>query len=223
MDNAESSPKIKQEFEEDLVECKDELLEIVDNLKQEQQYDQENFVSVSDGAETTNISIKQECKEDDPLNIADDFDSKQEVQSTQNESTNSDQKNFVSVSDDAELVDEDIPLIQLPREQLEDMFQKYNIPFSKTAKTSKLQWYLSMMIKRRHPLNKQLGVMTNKELKIFHTKLLGPPIRIGHNRKRFQSAIRCYYFKNHRNAPLTSFLKDKERLENFEVECEEDD
>ena len=83
MDDAESSPKIKQEFEEDLVECKDELLEIVDNLKQEQQYDQENFVSVSDGAETTNISIKQECKEDDPLNIADDFDSKQEVQSTE--------------------------------------------------------------------------------------------------------------------------------------------
>ena len=184
--------EIKQECEENLVECKDVLLEKVENLKQE---------------EKTKDSLNQHIKSEH------------------------DQKNFVSVSDDAakELVDEDIPLIQLssklPREQLEDMFQKYNIPFSKTAKTSKLQWYLSMMIKRRHPLNKQLGVMTNEELKIFHTKLLGPPIRIGphHNRKRFQSAIRCYYFKNHRNAPLTSFLKDKERLENFEVECEEDD
>ena len=62
MDDAESFPKIKQEFEEDLVECKDELLEIVDNLKQEQQYDQENFVTVSNAAEATNINIKQECK-----------------------------------------------------------------------------------------------------------------------------------------------------------------
>ena len=101
MDDAKSFSEIK--------EYKEDLLEIVDNLKQEQQYDQENFVTVSNAAEATNINIKQECKEDDPLNIADDFDSKQEVQSTQNESTNSDQKNFVSVSDDAELVDEDIP------------------------------------------------------------------------------------------------------------------
>ena len=91
MDGAESFSEIKQEYEED-------LLEIVDNLKQEEpeeqteeilyfssngtdslnqhiksEYNHENFVIVSDDVESTNINIKQECKEEDPLNIADDF------------------------------------------------------------------------------------------------------------------------------------------------------
>ena len=90
MDDAESFSEIKQECEEeeDFVEYKEDLLEIVDNLKQEavcfsskdtdslnqliqSDYNHENFVSVSDDAEVTDISIKQECKEKDPLNIAD--------------------------------------------------------------------------------------------------------------------------------------------------------
>ena len=81
MDDAESFSEIKQECEEeeDFVEYEEDLLEIVDNLKQEavcfssKEYNHENFVSVSDDAEATDISIKQECKEEDPLNIADDF------------------------------------------------------------------------------------------------------------------------------------------------------
>ena len=98
MDDAESFSEIKQEYEED-------LLEIVDNLKQEEpdeqaeenlcfssnstdslnqhiksEYNHENFVIVlENNAESTNI--KQECKEEDPLNIAD---LKQEMKSTKN-------------------------------------------------------------------------------------------------------------------------------------------
>ena len=90
MDDAESFSEIKQECEEeeDFVEYEEDLLEIVDNLKQEavcfsskdteslnkliqSEYNHENFVSVSYDAEVTDISIKQECKEKDPLNIAD--------------------------------------------------------------------------------------------------------------------------------------------------------
>ena len=75
-------------------ECKDDLLEIVDNLKQEETEEQskealcssskdtdsmqketkcENFIIVSNDAESTYTNIKQECDEEDPLNIADDF------------------------------------------------------------------------------------------------------------------------------------------------------
>ena len=82
-------------------ECEDDLLEIVDNLKQEETEEQskealcssskdtdsmqketkcENFIIVSNDAESTYTNIKQECDEEDPLNIANDFDLKQEVQ-----------------------------------------------------------------------------------------------------------------------------------------------
>ena len=98
MDDAESFSEMKHEYGED-------LLEIVDNLKQEEpeeqtkealcfsskdtvslnhlliqsEYTNENFVIVSDSMESTNIKIKQEYKEEDPLKIADDFDLNQEV------------------------------------------------------------------------------------------------------------------------------------------------
>ena len=100
-DNAGFCFEIKQE-------CKDDLLEVVDNLKQEEpteqtkeaiclsaketdsmfqpfqsEYKCENIVIVSDHAQSTNISIKQECNEEDPLNIPDELDLKQEVQSKQ--------------------------------------------------------------------------------------------------------------------------------------------
>ena len=69
----------------------------MDNLKQEEpskdtdslyqpiqsEYMCENIVIVSDHAQSTNISIKQECNEEDPLNIPDELDLKQEVQSKQ--------------------------------------------------------------------------------------------------------------------------------------------
>ena len=69
----------------------------MDNLKQEEpskdtdslyqpiqsEYKCENIVIVSDHAQSTNISIKQECNEEDPLNIPDELDLTQEVQSKQ--------------------------------------------------------------------------------------------------------------------------------------------
>ena len=76
----------------------EDLLEIVDNLKQEETEEQtkealcssskdtdslylpmqseakcENFIIVSNDAELTYTNIKEECDEEDPLNIADDF------------------------------------------------------------------------------------------------------------------------------------------------------
>ena len=100
-DNAGFCFEIKQE-------CKDDLLEVVDNLKQEEpteqtkeaiclsaketdsmfqpfqsEYKCENIVIVSDYAQSTDINIKQECKEEDPLSIPDVLDLKQEVQSTE--------------------------------------------------------------------------------------------------------------------------------------------
>ena len=77
MDDAGSFSEIKQE-------CKEDLLDIVDNLKQEEEYQHiqnvqnENYVNVLDAAGITAVQVKQECEEDDPLNIADDL--KQRVQ-----------------------------------------------------------------------------------------------------------------------------------------------
>ena len=102
MDDAGSFSEIKQESKED-------LLEIVDNLKQEEQtrhslyqhiqseYNHNNFVIVSNDAESNNIRIKQECKEEDPLNIADSFDLKQEVQTTETFNDNQNKSNKSSI------------------------------------------------------------------------------------------------------------------------------
>ena len=98
MDDAGSFSEMKQESKED-------LLEIVDNLKQEEQtrdslnqhiqseYNHNNFVIVSNDAESNNIRFKQECKEEDPLNIADSFDLKQEVQTTETFNDNQNKSN----------------------------------------------------------------------------------------------------------------------------------
>ena len=66
-----------------MIGMEEDLLEIVNNFKQEEpEYTNENFVIVSDSTESTNINFKQEYKEEDPLKIADDYDLKQEVQTS---------------------------------------------------------------------------------------------------------------------------------------------
>ena len=107
MEEEESVSDIKQEYEED-------LLEIVDNLKQEEQITEdtvsiqnedkgvqfnchmsENFVNVFNDAESSTTDIKTEIEEEDPLRLVDD--SKQEVKNKHLKSVHCDQcdKSFV--------------------------------------------------------------------------------------------------------------------------------
>ena len=105
------------------------------------------------------------------------------------------------------------------------MFQKYNIPILsdyKKRRKSRLELHFNVMIKKRHPIRQHLAKLTVKELRILHTELLGPLTdNIKSKSVRLQSKILAYYFKNHWNAPLTSFINDKERL-NLKAELQSD-
>ena len=106
------------------------------------------------------------------------------------------------------------------RQQIQEMFQKYNVPFLLDVQKIKpeklkvrLAKHFNRMLKKQHPIRQHIEKLTTRELRILHTDLLGPPTTF-HKSKHssLQIRIRIYYFKHFWTAPLTSFLRDKERL-----------
>ena len=165
------------------------------------------------------VMIKGEICEDEFENKSDEMDINEEEEDCEPGGLVNEENR-----DPQELADEDIPLVRRPsmftRQQIQEMFQKYNVPFLLDVQKIKpeklkvrLAKHFNRMLKKQHPIRQHIEKLTTRELRILHTDLLGPPTTF-HKSKHssLQIRIRIYYFKHFWTAPLTSFLRDKERL-----------
>ena len=206
-------PSVEEEQNKEDFNELDENFEVQDPLNNADMNDEQTEL------EDSTVMIKQEICEDAFEDNEDETDTTEEEEDFEPGKSKK--------CEPQELVNEDIPLIQipsmLPREQLQKMFQKYSIPFSKSDQkkaTARLETRLLMMLKKQHPLRQHIAKMSTGDLRVLHTQLLGPPIgNLKSQPLKMQSKICTYYFKYHWYAPLTSFLQDKEKL-NLKEELE---
>ena len=109
-----------------------------------------------------------------------------------------------------ELVQGDYPIIKLPfalsTKELLVLYQKHKVKIPKKKMfLFELAQRLESTMKKQHPIHETLSKMSSTELRRIHNS----PI----SETGLRGRIANHYFKRHRKSPLTSFLKDKEEIQ----------
>ena len=131
----------------------------------------------------------------------------------------SDNEECDSEPEPPELVSEDFPIIKIPcttlikKKELYEILEKHNIPFQNISPFS-FTYHppkMAKAMKKHHPLLKHLSEMSLHDLRALF-EFISSDCKANIGKYRMQKTLKEYYFKKHRKSPLTSFLKDKERV-----------
>ena len=128
-----------------------------------------------------------------------------------------------SESEPPELVSEDFPIIKIPcttlnRRELYEIMDQYNIPFKYISPFSFTYDppKMAKAMKKHHPLLRHISEMPLDDLRSLY-ELISSDCTTNSDIYRLpiytiQKTLKEHYFKKHRKSPLTSFLKDKEKI-----------
>ena len=148
----------------------------------------------------------------------DNSDDKESDPLKENVNHNSDSESAVS-----ELVEGDYPLpliSSLSKAEIVNLFIAHNLSYNKSdisiKHVSQLRGQLQMQLEKKHPLYSQISRLSCKQVADFHDFIYGKDsITIGSKDALQRVKLRVHYFKSHRESPLSSFVRDKHKLQDL--------